>query len=185
VAGAPRQSILRPVEIEKRTLADALMQRAMFGDYRLFDIALGAEQGLEGDVLVLSREKGGRVTLNEQGSICVSMPVERPDRMMPELIYEVVQGQFAGALYYASWVLDLIDPTQRLTHVAIAAGLTGVDHMAWRTLRESYANPHSISVGTRANEQSSIQISKTRAALRLDVANIVEDLIVPLRRQWR
>ena len=185
VAGGPQQSILRPVEIEKRTLADALMQRAMFGDPRLFDISLGAQQGMDGDVLVLSQERGGRITLNEQGSVCISVPIERSSRMMPEIIYEVVQGQLAGTLDYASWVLDLIDPTQRLAHVAIAAGLTGADHMAWRTQRESHANPNSMSVGMRSNEQAPVQISKTRAALRLNAAHIVEDLVVPLRRQWR
>ena len=102
---------------------------------RLFDTSLGAQQGMDGDVLVLSQERGGRITLNEQGSVCISVPIERSSRMMPEIIYEVVQGQLAGALEYASWVLDLIDPTQRLTHVSIAAGLTGADHMAWRTQR--------------------------------------------------
>src|ERR1019366_5562322 len=185
VTGGPRQSILRPVEIEKRTLADALMQRALFGDHRLFDIELGAQQGMDGDVLVLSQERGGRITLNEQGSVCISVPIERSSRMMPEIIYEVVQGQLAGALDYASWVLDLIDPTQRLTHVAIAAGLTGADHMAWRTQRESHGNPNSMSLGMKTNGQASVQISKTRAALRLNSADIVEDLVVPLRRQWR
>ena len=185
VAGGPRQSILRPVEIEKDTLANALMQRAMFGDPRLFDISLGAQQGMEGDVLVLGQDRGVQITLNEQGSVCISVPIERSSRMMPEIIYEVVQGQLAGALGYASWVLDLIDSTQRLTHVAIAAGLTGADNMAWRTQRESLANPNSVSVGTRTNEQASVQITKTRAALRLNAAHIVEDLVVPLRRLWR
>jgi hypothetical protein len=185
VVGGPRQSILRPVEIEKRALADALLQRALFGDHRLFDLALGVQQGMDGDALMLCQERGGTVTLNEQGSICVSLPMERSNRMMPEIIYEFVQGQFAGALDYASWVLDFIDPTQRLTHVAIAASLTGADHMAWRTQRESHENPHSMSVGMRTNEKASVQISKTRAALRLNATNIVEDLVVPLKRQWR
>jgi hypothetical protein len=185
VTGGPRQSILRQVEIEKRTLADALLQRALFGDQRLFDLALGVQQGMDGNVLVLSQEKGGKISLNEHGSICVSVPIERSNRMMPEIIYEVVQGQFAGALDYASWVLDIIDPTQSLTHVAIAASLTGADHLAWRTQRESHANPSSMSLGMRSTEQNSVQITKTRAALRLNAADIVEDLVVPLRRQWR
>jgi hypothetical protein len=185
IAGGPLQSILRPVEIEKRTLADALMQRAMFGEHRLFDIALGAQQGMDGAVLVLNQERGGKITLNEQGSICVSVPIERSNRMMPELVHEVVQVQFSGALDYASWVLDHIDPTQRLMQVVIAASLTGADHMAWRTQRESQANPNSMSLGMRTSEQTSVHISKTRAALRLNAAHIVEDLVVPLRRQWR
>jgi hypothetical protein len=40
-------------------------------------------------------------------------------------------------------------------------------------------------VGMRANEKASVQISKTRAALRLNATNIVEDVVVPLKRQWR
>ena len=152
VAGGPRQSILRPVEIEKLTLADALMQRAMFGDPRLFDISLGAQQGMDGDVLVLSQERGRRITLNEQGSVCISVPIKRSSRMMPEIIYEVVQGQLAGALEYVSWVLDLIDPTQRLTHVSIAASLTGADHMAWRTQRECHAKSLSTERDRKSNE---------------------------------
>jgi hypothetical protein len=185
VAGGPRQSILRPVEIEKGALADALAQRALFGDHRLFDLALGIQQGMDGAVLTISQERGGKVTLNEQGSICVSLPIERSERMMPEIIYEVVQDQFAGALDYASWVLDFIDQTQRLTHVAIAASMIGADHMAWRTQLESLANPNSMSLGMRNSEHAPVQTSQTRAALRLNVAHIVEDLVVPLRRQWR
>ena len=188
VAGGPRQSILGPVEIEKRTLADALLQRALFGDlgdHRLFDLALGVQQGMDGNVLVLSQERGGRISLNEHGSICVSLPIERSNRMMPEIIDEVIQCQFAGALYYASWVLDVIDPTQSLTHVAIAASLTGANHLAWRTQREIQADPGSMSLGMRSKEQASVQINMTRADLRLNAADIVEDLVVPLRRQWR
>lgn len=185
VAGAPRQSILRPVEIEKRSLADALVQRALFGDHRLFDLKLGVQQGMDGDRLLLSQEHGGQVTLDEQGSVRVTLPVRSSDRMMPEIIYEVVQEQFVGALDYASWVLDFIDQTQRLSHTAIAIGLTGAEHMAWRTQRESDARPNGLSMGSGNSQQAPVQTSQTRAALRLNSAHIVEDLIVRLRRQWR
>jgi hypothetical protein len=105
--------------------------------------------------------------------------------MMPELIYEVVQEHFAGAVDYASWVFDLIDPTQRLTHVAIAANLTSADHMAWRTQRESDENPTRMSLGRGNRQHAPVQSSQTRAALRVNAGHIVEDLVVPLRRQWR
>ena len=185
VAGGPRQSILRPVEIERRVLADAIIQRALFSDHRLFDVALGVQQGMDGGILTISQERGGRVALNEQGSICISLRVERSDRMMPEIIYEVVQGQIAAALGFASWILEFIDQTQRLTHVALATSLTGADHMAWRTQRESDASPTRMSVGTRTNEPATVQANQARAALRLNAAHIVEDIVVLLRRQWR
>ena len=185
VAGGPRQSILRPVEIEKPPLADALMQRALFGEHRLFNVALGVTAGMDRDVLVIRQERGGRVLLNEQGSICISLPVERSDRMMPAIIDEDVQRQFATALNFSSWVLDFIDTTQRLSHVSIAASLTGAGYMAWRTQREHDARPNSMSMGSGNDQQGPVQVNRTRAAMRLNAEHIVEDLIVPLRRQRR
>jgi hypothetical protein len=109
VAGGPRQSILRPVELEKRVLADALIQRAFFGAHRLFDLTLGVQQEIEDETLTIGQERGAEISLNEQGSVRITLPVKSSDRMMPELIYEVVQKHFAGALDYASWVLDHVD----------------------------------------------------------------------------
>lgn len=102
---------------------------------------------------------------------------------MLELIEERVQEQLAKSLDYATWVLDHVDPTQRLTHIVIAASLTDANHMGWRTQRESDARPNQISISAVTREKSSsVRVSRTRAALRLDAAHIVEDLIVPLRR---
>lgn len=185
VAGGPLQSILRPVEIEKRPLADALTQRALFAERKLFDLGLGVQAGMDGDVLALRQERGGLVRLNEQGSLCVSLPIKRSDKMIPALIYEVVQAQFTDALDYISWALDFIDNTERLTHIAIAANLTGAEHMPWRTQKENDASATGIGVSLGNNEKVLVQISETRAALRLNVAHIVEDLVVPLRRRWR
>jgi Domain of unknown function (DUF4062) len=185
VAGGPRQSILRPVELEKRALADALIQRAFFGDHRLFDLALGVQQAIEDETLTIGQERGAQLSLNEQGSICITLPVKSSERMMPELIYEVVQEHFAGALDYASWVLDHVDSTQRLTHVAIAATITGADHMAWRTQRESDESPTRMSFGSGSRQHAPVQSGQTRPALRVNAAHIVEDLVLPLRRQWR
>ena len=56
----------------------------------LFELALGVNVGMKGDVLLLSQERGAKVTLNEQGSICVSLPIKRSKNMRLELVYEVV-----------------------------------------------------------------------------------------------
>ena len=80
------------------------------------------------------------------------------------------------------------DPTQRLAHLAIAANIADAHYMAWRTQREHDASPNSMSMGkgfSSGGERSPVFLSRPRAALRLDVGRIVEDLLVPLRRQWR
>ena len=187
VAGGPRQSVLRPIEIEKPALADALHQEALFGPNRLFDSSLGVQREIEAEALILEQERGqSRISLNEQGSILLMLPVSETGRMLPELIYEFVQAQLSDALGYASWVLDRIDPTQRLTHVAVAASISNAEHMGWRTQRESEANPNQMSISMMSNAaRAPVHVTRARAALRLDTAHMVEDLIVPLRRQWR
>jgi hypothetical protein len=187
VVGGPRQSILRPIEIEQPTLADALHKTALFGDQRLFDVSEGVQRTIEGDSLVLVQDKThSKIQLNEQGSVLITLPLRSAGRGMPELIEERVQEQLANALDYATWTLDHVDPTQRLTHIVIAASLTDANHMGWRTQRESDASPNQISISAVTQEKrSTVRVSRTRAALRLDSAHVVEDLIVPLRRQSR
>jgi hypothetical protein len=187
VAGAPLQSILRPVEIETPELADALHQAALFGERRIFDFSMGVQRQIDGDALVLTQERGSsRLLLNEQGSVLVTLPVRESSRMMPELVHEFVQEQISNALGYASWVLERVDPTQRLTHIAAALCLSNANHLGWRSQRESEENPNRISLSAAGSgERAPVEVSRTRAALRLDSARIVEDLIIPLRRQWR
>ena len=57
--------------------------------------------------------------------------------------------------------------------------------MAWRTQRESDASPNSISLGMGNNAHTPVHTSQARPALRLNDEHIVEDLLVPLRRQRR
>lgn len=187
VAGAPRQTILRPIEIENPALADHLHQTALFGVHRLFDHTVGVEREIEDGRLVVRQANGrAEIALDEQGSILVRLPVRRNNRMMPELVEEFVHEQMAGALAYAAGVLDHVDPTQRLTHVAVAVQISDADFMAWRTLRESEANPNSMSLGSSSNNRRApVSVNRPRAALRLDAVRLVEDLLGPLRRQWR
>jgi hypothetical protein len=187
VAGAPRQSILRPIELEKPSLADALHQAALFGPNALFDKSLGVEREIDNETLMLSQERGrAAISVNEEGSILIAVPARETSRMLPELIQERVQAQFSNALAYASWLIDLIDPTQRTSHVAIAASITNGEHMGWRTQRESDDNRNQISLGSAAGMQRKpVHVIRTRPSMRLDAARVIEDLIVPLRRQWK
>ena len=180
IAGGPQQPILRPVQIEQPALADALMKEALFGDYRLFEVSQGVKRVIDGDALVLSQERGAQLKLSEEGSVVLSMPVRRTGQMGMELIEETVRAQLVGALSYASWLLDHVDATQRLTHIVLAASITGGEYMAWRTQRESDASRNSMSLGGGNNNQTPIQLRRTRAAFRLNTIDIVEDLLVPL-----
>jgi hypothetical protein len=186
VAGGPRQSVLRPIEIENPVLADAIHQEALFGANRVFDPSAGVARELEDETLVLKQERGTQIAVNEEGSVFISIPVRESSRTMPELVHEFVQSQCAIALGFATWLLDHIDPTQRLSHVAVAVSLMNADHMGWRSQRESEAEPNRISLGASGSgNRLPVHVNRPRAALRLGAANLVEDLIVPLRRQWR
>jgi Domain of unknown function (DUF4062) len=148
VAGSPRQSILRPIELENPTLTRDLHQEALFGNPHIFDPTAGMHPELDGGTLTLSQERRGtRVSINEQGSILVALPVREGRSGMPELIEEFVQQQIGCALAFSSWVLDRIDPTQRLAHVAIATNIANADYMGWRTQREHDTSPNSMSMG--------------------------------------
>jgi hypothetical protein len=191
VAGGPSQQILRPVELEAAALTDSLHQAALFGDCRIFDRAKGVETEIEGVALILSQDRGASIRLDEQGALLLSVPVTRDLPRgsggfgLPVLIEEDVQQQLGAALNYAAWVMEHIDPTQRLTHVAVAAMIAGADHMGWRTQREHAASPHSMTMGMASRDRLPVSVSRARAALRLDHAHLIEDLLVPLRRQLK
>ena len=59
VVGGPTQSILRPAEIEQRSLWDELHQVAMFGDTQVFDETGGVAKAIKGAALTLSQGQVG------------------------------------------------------------------------------------------------------------------------------
>lgn len=192
VAGGPTQRILRPVELEAASLAEHLQQAAMFGEHRVFDRAKGVNGGMADADLVISQERGTFLRLTEQGALAIHMPLDEPRSpghmgfdMGMVIIEETVHQRLTTALGFAAAILERIDPTQRLTHLAIGARISGAEHRAWRTRAQNAASPNSIqmSMGGRG-ERSPITVSVRRAVLRLDRAALIEDLLVPLRRQF-
>ena len=186
-AGGPKQKILRPVEMEDQVLWEAMHQAAMFGETRVFDQTQGVRKSLDGSALVLSQERGGSVRLDEEGDLTVASAIERQgDRMSPtSLVEEEIRRLLTSALGYVSWTLDRVDPTQRLTHVAVAARIIGGEYMPWMTQAELAASNGSYSMGNGSAERPVVQVVTPRAALRLDRNRLVDDLLVPLRRQWK
>ncbi|MGC2496247.1 MAG: hypothetical protein WA374_00800 [Acidobacteriaceae bacterium] len=188
VAGGPRQPILRPQEIENPSLAEDMHKESMFGETRIFDRGKGCETELDGGMLVLAQDRdGARITVDEQGTVGLRLPLASPEKDFgfQSLIKEDVHQQIRAALRYAAWLFDRIDPTQRLSHIAIAARIASSDYVGWRTRQQQEANPRRTSLGHRGNaEAEPVQISKPHAALRLEAGPLSEDLLVLLRRQW-
>lgn len=192
VAGGPMQKILRPVQMESAELRDHFHKVGLFGDARIFDGSKGLTADIRQGGLVLEQERGASFQLNGDGSIVMSLPVADISdasgkfSVFPAIIEEVVQHQVATGLAFAGAVLEHVDPTQRLTHIAVSARLEGSDYLGWRTRAEQNASGNSgvVHMGS-ANARSSVTVTQPRAALRLNTRSMVEDLIVPLRRQWR
>ncbi|WP_375414141.1 DUF4062 domain-containing protein [uncultured Bradyrhizobium sp.] len=191
LAGGPFQALLRPAEIEASELADVLHQAALFGDTRIFDRRDGVDTGLDHAALILSQNNSNRIQLDEQGRILLRLALNDTDHDrrngmgFPALIEEKVLARLMAGLAYASWLLDHIDQTQRLTHLAIAARIDASDYMAWRTQGEQDASPNSGTMGWGNENHPPIHVCKPRAAVRLDRKRLAEDILVPLRRQWK
>lgn len=192
ICGGPTQRLLRPAELEAAELADAIHQQALFAEPRLFSKSKGADSSIQGSSLVLEQDRGARIKLGEDGSILLRLPLERTEGSHRNgfgvfaVIQEDVMRELSAALSFAAWLLDKIDPTQRLTHVALAASIEATDHMGWRTQEEQEANPNSGTMrmgGGQAPPTSSTD--RPRAAVRFQAAELAEDLMVPLRRQMK
>ena len=192
VAGGPKQQILRPVEIEDQSLADALLNDALFGMASIFDKKIGNDIDLNGGKLVLSQKSGASIQIDENGSISIQLPLDNPNETgrvgfggMPVILEEVVQEELSKGLAYACQIAERIDKTQRLTHIAIVSSITNAEYVSWRTQAQHAANSRSISYGqTRDNNRSPIQLVQKSSMLRVGRARLVEDLLVLLRRQF-
>jgi hypothetical protein len=193
-AAGPRQQVLRPIEIEASTLAEYLLQAALFGPNRLFSSELGSQRQLDGGVLSVAQERGAALSLAEDGLIVIRQPLDEPlQRNLRGMdlggtmvvIQEAVQQRLSTALGFAEAVLDRIDATERVTHVGIAAQVAGAEHRAWRTRAQNDASPGSLRIDMGARDRGPVIKVVRRAALRVDRARLVEDLLVPLRRQFR
>ena len=198
IAAGPEATILRPAELEAPELGDAMEKQALFGAPPVFDRRVGTECGLLSDSLAIFQERsyGARaeVRLWGMGDIRFLLPIREEDRGRMGLsfvIEEAVVAQLAGALNYAAWLLGHIDPTERITHFAVAAALVGEGAMGWRTRSEHAASPNAGTFGgfgQDSEREKAVLLSpphRVRAALSMDVNRLVEDMVVLLRRKWK
>jgi hypothetical protein len=193
IVGGPRQQIIRAAAIEERDFADKLQQAAQFGSIRLFETSLGTERLIEGDALVLRQEDGASISIDEAANMLLLSPLNRRDSRgrynyaeASVLVEEDVAAALRGELEFASQVLEDVDPSQRLNHLAAAVTIIGAEYRGWRTRAEHDASPNSIEIGlSSSREHGAIIIDIPRPALRLNRLRMVEDITVRLRRQWR
>ena len=139
-------------------------------------------------------DSSASLLVDDLGSIRISRSVLRPGSSqhneIQSFIEEHIYEDILGALKLAGRILQRIDPNQRLTRVAIVAGLLGPGHYPWRTQKEQESSPHSASLAWGSTDDPiSVSLNppvRNRSEL-LDVsaAEIAEDLTVLLRRKIR
>ena len=186
VAAGPSQAVLRPSEIESPTLSKYLMKEAVFGEFPIFSSAQGSESEVGNNRLVIRQERGERmVHLDTGGNILFMLALEKENGFLA-IIKEALERQIVNVLRYAATVLDRIDPTQNLTHVALALSLAGDNFAVIRTQAEHNASPSSIQMasGWGQNENTPVQLQpahRPRAALNHEAEALTEDLVTLLR----
>ena len=192
LAGGPVQRLLRPVEIESSNLSDALLQAALFGPDQVFDRSSGSEVSLESGSLLIAQGTGASIRLDEQGSVILRIPLDETGRRRRGvddfdgsmvLIEEIIEAKLKSAIGYLASTLEKVDPSERITDVAIAASLFGAEYRAWRTRAHS-ERAGNVTINAHDPQRKPVATVERRAALRLDKARLVEDLLVPLRRQF-
>lgn len=188
----PKQQILRPTELEAESLEDGLHKEAMFGTLQLFDKSCGVDSRINGDILVIEQANGACLQLGEQGSLLIGLPLERRESRSSAfggvtlgIIEESVLRGLTSAIAFADWTLDKIDPTQRATHIALAARIDASDYLGWRTQAEQDASPNAGTMRMSPAPRKPVCVDRPRGALKFDLGRLAEDLLVPLRRQWK
>ena len=128
VTGAPAQQLLRPGNLDDPALHSEMEQQALYGQYPVLDRGQGVQTGVSGITLTV-RQANSEITVDEQGSIRITRPGrDAGDRGLssvgiPSLIEEDVRDRAVAAIRYAGWLLDRVDPTRRLSRIALASRL--------------------------------------------------------------
>ena len=191
IVPGPRARVLRPAELEAEDLSDAIQQQASFiASSRVFDKAAGVERQIDGESLFLTQQSGAAISLTENGDIELRLPLERSNErsrggFTMGIIEESVLRELTLGISFADWLLDKVDPTKRLTHLALGTIIQASDFMGWRTQAEQDASPNSGRMRMTSSPTKPVTTDIPRAALKFDAREIAEDLMVPLRRQWK
>ena len=188
LSGGPLQTVLRPAQLEAPELRERLQQMALFGNTAVLTTRQGTETRIDQDTLVLEQQERS-VAISETGSISFVSEIRAPTMGLQVIIEEEVSVIIACFLGFANAVLAHIDPVNRLSHVALVATILDTAHTAWRTRAEHAQSPNSVTMNIfRDGTPERVHLSpphRTRSALRLNAAELVEDLTVKLRRRFQ
>jgi len=184
VAGGPRQTILRPSDMDAPLLSADIKQAMLFGPVRLFAEVRDLESHVSGNVLAFRYGGGeGNVSVDTRGTVMVSLPLPSHKHAMI-VVEEDVTNTLALALGFVDWVLERIDPSQRLTHVAPVAMLPGSTFGAWMTRKEADASGGAFTANMDG-ERTPVFFeppARPRASLRHQKDELVDDFVALLRR---
>lgn len=181
LATAPRQTLLRPAEMESGDLHDAIQQRALFAPRPIFNRSRGMRVDWQDASLVVYQgdryhnDEHAAVRVNAAGDAVLRLPIQRSgdrDSGIPAIIEEDVAAALEAGVEFLQWWLTRIDPTERALHVALAARLDGSSMFGWRTRREHAASPNQGSMGTwgYGEDRPAVQLTPAlinRAALNM------------------
>lgn len=187
VVGGPRQSILRPVDLEEGSLPRYLRQTARYGSAPIFVEEEGVQETVEGHAFLLS-QRHRSLHLDEEGAIRIVLPLTEGRDGITAIIEENVRETLRQAVRFSSALLDHIDGVQRLSHVAIAARINEAGGRSWRTRRDHTASPNQGTWNMHGDDQPTIALSppiRPRAALRQQSEELTDDLTVLFRRHAR
>jgi hypothetical protein len=188
MAAGPTQAVLRPSELESRSLQDDILKAAMF-DHSIFDKGAGSKAGLAGNALVVRQEDGASVQLDAQGDLVLQLPAPRAgSAYQGTLIQEDFEGLAAAGLTYAAWLFDRIDPTQRLSHIVPVATVLGASYQTWRTRAQQAASPNAFHMRMGSENPPPVHLTpahRPRPALKQNAGDLAVDLIALLRRQMK
>jgi hypothetical protein len=136
LVGGPSQSLLRPRELDP-TLVRFLKAEALTGSHAVLDTELGTTERIrEAQSVVLTQENGSAVELQLDGTVRISTPAvmryqDPAHRSGLGLSETFLAGSLKKSLELAGSILDHVDPTHRLSHLCLAAGLAGSGYIGW------------------------------------------------------
>jgi hypothetical protein len=187
-ASGPRQPILRPAQLEERTLERDLHREVLLGQNAVFDTTEGVQVRIEGQAIVLEQPRAS-LRVDSLGSVGLVQPATDPDGSgLPALIEEEVGDRLARSFRLTAWILDRIDPVRRLSHVAPSVALLSAAYLGWRTRDEHAASPSSIQMPTNVGDRVVVAltpIARPRGALTYEVPELREDFLALLRRTYK
>lgn len=186
ITGGPVQSILRPSQIEKRELGDEMLQGALFGSQKIFSTASGTTRRIDADCLVLDQdERSNMIRLDPQGGLVFRLKLPESKNGMV-IIQDMLEELIISSISYSAWLLDKIDPTQRLSHIALAMTFSE-NNLLIRTQAEDDASPDRFQIGNYYGRKNIKPIilkpsHRPRASLQHDAQNLAEDFVTLLKR---